>query len=243
MRRGLVGCAAAALVALAGCGGEEERAPIREASGGAKPAAQEPKRDLPFAHVGAQIERRTALHAAPDGKEVARVGTKSRWGGPAILAVVERRGPWVGVLHHAMPNGKPGWIRAEDAKLVREPWSIEVDLSARRALVRLHGKAIDRFDVAVGRPESPTPTGRFGVTDRLTTEPGSPYGCCILALSGTQPNVPDGWPGGNRIAIHGTPNERSVGQPASAGCLRVRDADIRKLMKRIPVGARVEIKA
>jgi lipoprotein-anchoring transpeptidase ErfK/SrfK len=242
MRRTLA-VAAALLAGLAGCGGEDEpRAPLRPAAEAPTPT-ERPGRDLPPADLGAQIERRTALRDAPDGDAVERVGPKSRWGGPAILAVVERRGPWVAVLHHAMPNDKPGWVAVEDVKLVREPWAIEVDLSEREAVVRLHDKAVDRIPVAIGRPASPTPTGRFGVTDRLVTKPGSPYGCCILALSGTQPNVPEGWPGGNRIAIHGTSNEASVGSPASAGCLRMRDADIRKLMRRIPVGARVEIKA
>lgn len=38
----------------------------------------------------------------------------------------------------------------------------------------------------------------------------SPYGCCVLALTGRQPNVPQGWKGGNRLAIHGTPNVRTL---------------------------------
>ena len=232
----------AALVVLGGCGSEADRTAVRTSPTPAVEEAQ-PKRDLPFAHLGAQIERRTVLYAAPGGERVTRLGPKSRWGGPAILAVTERRGDWVGVLHHDMANGKTGWLRAEDVELVREPWSLEVDLSAKRGLVRLHGEVIDRFSVAIGRPEAPTPTGTFGVTDRLTTAEGSPYGCCILALSGTQPNVPAGWPGGNRIGIHGTTNEASVGSAASAGCLRMRDKEIRRLMRRIPVGARVEIKA
>lgn len=235
---------AAALVALAGCGsGGDGRAAAVRTSPAPPVKAERPERDLPFAHLGARVQRRTQLRRAPGGERVRRVGRKSRWGGPAILAVVERRGDWVGVLHHAMPNGEPGWVREDHVRLVRQPWSIEVDLSERRAVVKLHDKAVDRFPVATGRPESPTPTGRFGVTDRLTTPPGSAYGCCILALSGTQPKVPAGWPGGDRIAIHGTPVEASVGMPASAGCLRARDRDMRMLMRRIPVGARVEIRA
>ena len=234
---------AALLLVLSGCGGGEEKPGAVETSATPAVKAAAPKRDLPFAHLGAQIERRTVLRAAPGGERVTRLGPKSRWGGPAILAVTERRPGWVGVLHHDLANGKTGWLPADAVKVMREPWSLEVDLSARRGLVRLHGEVVDRFDVAIGRPEAPTPTGTFGVTDRLTTKPGSPYGCCILALSGTQPKPPPGWPGGNRIAIHGTTKEDSIGTPASAGCLRMRDREIRKLMRRIPVGARVEIKA
>jgi L,D-transpeptidase catalytic domain len=46
------------------------------------------------------------------------------------------------------------------------------------------GKVLERYTVAIGTPDAPTPTGRFAVTDRLVTnDPGGPYGCCILALS------------------------------------------------------------
>ena len=43
------------------------------------------------------------------------------------------------------------------------------------------------------------------------------YGCCILALSGHQDNLPAGWPGGDRLAIHGG---SGIGSADSAGCLR-----------------------
>ncbi len=72
---------------------------------------------------------------------------------------------------------------------------------------------------------------------------GGPYGCCALALTGRQPNVPQGWTGGDRIAIHGTNKEDSLGTPASSGCLRASDRDMRWMMKRIAVGAQVRIRA
>src|SRR5918992_817506 len=81
-------------------------------------------------------------------------------------------------------------------------------------------------------------------TDKL---PGarysSVYGCCILALSGTQPNLPRGWTGGNRLAIHGTPEQGSVGGRESAGCLHARDGDLRRLMSAVPLGTPVRIHA
>ena len=51
--------------------------------------------------------------------------------------------------------------------------------------------------------------------------------CCALALSGHQTKLLPGWPGGDRLAIHATPNQETVGRPASLGCMRAHDADIR----------------
>jgi L,D-transpeptidase catalytic domain len=43
------------------------------------------------------------------------------------------------------------------------------------------------------------------------------------------------------IYIHGTPEERNIGHPASYGCVRMKSADIAHLFGSIGVGARVEI--
>ncbi len=48
-----------------------------------------------------------------------------------------------------------------------------------------------------------------------------------MALSGHQTKLVPGWPGGDRLAIHGTPNPETVGTEASLGCMRAYDADIR----------------
>src|SRR5918992_359939 len=99
------------------------------------------------------------------------------------------------------------------------------------------GRSLRRMTVAVGRPGSSTPIGRFAVTDKLSGPAYSPYyGCCILALSAHQPNLPPGWTGGDRIAIHGTNDPSSIGQASSAGCPRASDADLRVLMRRVPRG-------
>ena len=96
--------------------------------------------------------------------------------------------------------------------------------------------------VTIGAPSTPTPTGRFEVTDKLIPPAGSGYGCCILALSGHQPHLRPGWAGSDRIAIHGSPDQL-VGAAASAGCLRATNSDLRALMKRVPLGTPVVIRS
>ena len=43
------------------------------------------------------------------------------------------------------------------------------------------------------------------------------------------------------VYIHGTNQEHRIGQPASHGCIRLRNADIRELFDLVPDGVEVEI--
>jgi lipoprotein-anchoring transpeptidase ErfK/SrfK len=103
---------------------------------------------------------------------------------------------------------------------------------------------LTRFPVAIGRPSNPTPPGRYAVTDKLRTEdPASPYGCCILALTGHQLNTPQDWGGGDRLAIHATDKPGSIGSAASLGCLRAPEVTMRRLVGLVPLGTIVTISA
>jgi lipoprotein-anchoring transpeptidase ErfK/SrfK len=93
----------------------------------------------------------------------------------------------------------------------------------------------------VGGRGTPTPTGRFAVTDRLHLRGSQAYGCCAIALTGRQRRLVDGWRGGDRIAIHGTRQPWTIGEAASLGCLRARERDVRALMRQVPLGAPVFI--
>ena len=186
-----------------------------------------------------------ALRARPNGPATLRAGDTTEFGSPQRLGVVRRRGRWLGVTTPALPNGTLGWVdrRSRSIRVERTRWAIHADVSSRTVVLRRTGRRVRRLSVAVGRPGSPTPTGRFAVTDKLSGGSYGPYyGCCILALSATQPNTPPGWTGGNRMAIHGTSDRSSIGAAASAGCLRAADSDLQHLMKRAPVGTPVVIR-
>jgi hypothetical protein len=43
------------------------------------------------------------------------------------------------------------------------------------------------------------------------------------------------------IYIHGTPQEKAIGRPASYGCVRMKSSDIAALYDRVPLGAIVQI--
>jgi lipoprotein-anchoring transpeptidase ErfK/SrfK len=175
---------------------------------------------------------------------VARVGAKTEFGSPETLGVVRRRGGWLAVVSTRRPNGRLAWVPAKAVRITSTRLSLTLDLS-RRTLVLKNGTSIvRRMRVGVGRAGSSTPTGRFAVTDKLAGGPyGSFYGCCIVALSAHQPHLPSDWPGGDRIAIHGTNAPATIGAAASAGCAHARDVDLRVLMRRVPLGTPVFIHA
>jgi len=189
--------------------------------------------------LGARLLAPAALHASPGGALVGRVGTQTQFGSPQILPVIHREGEWLGVLATERPNGEVAWIRASRLRFVREPVRLRISLSQRTLSVVGGGRTVRRFRVGIGGPSTPTPTGWFAVTDSLRG--WGPYGCCILALSGHQPRLAQGWTGGDRLAIHGTPTPSTIGEATSLGCLRARDDDMRELLRVARLGTRVHI--
>ena len=242
---------ALALVVLAGCGGSEAAPP--RADGGAEESVREhfvaaaddrEEREPAPRFTTARVVRRTAMRESPGGRVVARIGRQTEFGSPRVLAVSRRREGWLRVTASERRNGEHGWIRASAARLGGTDVWIRVDRSRRELTLRRGGRVLRRLPVAVGRPGTETPLGRFAVTDLLRTRNlDSPYGCCAVALSGHQTKLLPGWPGGDRLAIHATPNPETVGQPASLGCMRAHDRDIRVLMRRVPLGAPVVVVA
>jgi len=238
---------AAAVVFLRGGGGDDDDSAaesLRDAQEVSRNPPQRPATGRRWP-LGAKLTRSVQLRESPGGRVVRVLHPSTGYGSDRVLAVVARRPGWIGVLSHYMPNSRAGWIPADAAQLRYEPYTIDVDLSALRLLVRRDGKVVRRVRVAIGRAGHETPTGRYAITDtlRVSGSGDGPYGCCAFALTGRQPNLPAGWTGGDRIAIHGTNAEDSLGTPASSGCLRTRDADMRWMMKRVPVGVQVRIRA
>ena len=199
------------------------------------------------AHVIAEVQpgHALALRSRPFGPVLARVGSTTPFGSPRALSVIAtRHGRWLAVTEAGVGNNRVVWVDAKSRALryARTRFELDVDLSSRSLIVRRNGTAVRRLSIGVGRAGSPTPTGTFAVTDKLNGGAYSAaYGCCILALSATQPNLPAGWSGGNRIAIHGTLST-NFGRAVSAGCVHASDSDLRYLMRTLPLGTPVVIR-
>lgn len=240
---------AIALLVLAGCGSTPDRAaaptpesrhftaaPPTPAPAPARPAGR---------HLTATLTHPVRLYERRNGRVLTRIQPRTEFGSPAILSVLRRRGEWLEVIVSDLPNAQPGWIRATRGTSVHATnIDIRVDRSKRTAVLRDDGRVLMRFPVAVGRPGNETPLGRYAVTDKLKPTDGtSPYGCCALALTGHQTKLVPGWPGGDRLAIHATPATWSIGRAVSLGCLRGSTRTLRALMRRVPLGAPVVVRA
>jgi lipoprotein-anchoring transpeptidase ErfK/SrfK len=243
------------LVLLAGCGGGDKRAapPVVAVPSAVPTTTPEPVAPVsPSAPAPAPVPRfatarpaaRVELREQPGGRALGRIGPWTEFGSPRIVSVVERRGNWLRVVVPERPNGATAWIPARGTELGGTDVAVVVDRSARILTVRRAGRKLLRITVGVGRPEHPTPLGRYAVTDKLLMEgPGSDYGCCALALTGHQPHLPQGWTGLDRLAVHGTNRPWTIGAASSLGCLHASDRDLRRLMRVVPLGAPVFVRA
>jgi lipoprotein-anchoring transpeptidase ErfK/SrfK len=194
----------------------------------------------------AVVRERTALRARPSAsaERIATLTRRTEFDSARVLAVTGRRGHWLRVLASELSNGERGWVHWSAVRLVPTPWRITADLSDRTVTVRRRGRVVRRFPVAVGAAGTPTPTGRFAVTDKIRFTHGhAAYGCCAIALSGHQPNVAQGWTGGDRLAIHGTGVPATIGTAASLGCMRAREEDLRWLLDEVLLGTVVDVRA
>lgn len=235
----------AALFSMAACGDDTDRPAERSAAAdNVKPTPHLPSGR---GYVLARVRKAVLVHDRPGGRPIARLRRTTPFGEPRTLGVHETReeGKWLGIHTPVLGNKRTGWIEnSSRVALTRTLVSLRIDLSKKRVALRRGRRTVRRFPIAIGSAGTSTPAGRFQVTDKLPASrfPAGAYGCCILALSAKQPNLPPGWPGGNRIAIHGTPFDETIGSASSNGCLRATDADLRVLMRDVPVGTPVFIR-
>jgi lipoprotein-anchoring transpeptidase ErfK/SrfK len=203
---------------------------------------QAPRRPRGFTVVRVRFGHRVSLRVEPRGHVFRRIGPRTEFGSRQTLAVARRRGRWLGVTTTERPNGRLAWVdgRSDALERHRTRVSLRVDRSRRRLELRAGRRTLTSVPVGVGATGSPTPTGRFAVTDKLAgARYRGVYGCCILALSGEQPRPPAGWRGGRRLAIHGTPGRSGTFTGSSAGCVRADSRTMRLLMRRVPLGTPV----
>ena len=161
---------------------------------------------------------------------------------PMLIEGAKRREgvAWYRVLLPLRPNGSAAWVREADVSLRRIDRRIEVDLSDRTLRYFVHDDLKKHFRVGVGTDATPTGTGTFYVWVKIRyASPYQPYGIAALGLSGFSPVLSE-WPGGGRMAIHGTSSPSDLGNAVSHGCVRVFNDDLRSLLD-VPLGTPVLI--
>ena len=159
-----------------------------------------------------------------------------------VLGELQRGGSdWIHVSLPVLPNGRTGWVRREMLGGYRFVHTrLVVDRERFRATLFYDGRPIFHAAIGVGRPESPTPAGRFYIRDRLAGFGDPFYGPVAFGTSARSAVLTD-WPGGGFIGIHGTNEPQLIPGRISHGCIRLRNPDILRLARLMPVGTPVTI--
>ncbi|NLV15964.1 MAG: L,D-transpeptidase family protein [Syntrophomonadaceae bacterium] len=108
--------------------------------------------------------------------------------------------------------------------------SIIIDRGTRTLTILVGGKFHKQYQVAVGKPETPTPLGDWRIVHRSLNW-GSGFGTRWMGL-----NVPWGIYG-----IHGTNKPHSIGSYASHGCIRMFNNSVEEIYPLTKVGTPVKI--
>jgi hypothetical protein len=193
------------------------------------------------------LTARTAPRA--DAPAIRTFGPRTPEGVTRVFLVRERvvgascGAAWYRVDLPIRPNGVRGWVPAAGLEPYVVRWRIRISLSQRRLIAFEDGRERLRLTVGVGSSSTPTPTGSYYVFERLyVRDANGPYGPGALGLSSFSP-VLTGWTRGGPVAIHGTNSAQTVGAAVSNGCVRVRNEQMRKLLRIVPAGTPVEIVA
>jgi lipoprotein-anchoring transpeptidase ErfK/SrfK len=195
----------------------------------------------------APVVREAVARAAPEvsARPVATLGLETPEGTTNIVLVSGERerpdGLWVRVRLAALPNGLSGWVPRRVLGGYRFVHTqLVVDRERLTATLNRDGRRIFASPVGVGRPEWPTPSGQFYVRDRLSGFGDPFYGPVAFGTSARSAVLTD-WPAGGFVGIHGTNEPGLIPGRISHGCVRLRNADILRLARLMPVGTPVTI--
>jgi lipoprotein-anchoring transpeptidase ErfK/SrfK len=175
----------------------------------------------------------------PQGKSVlAKVKNPVR--SRSVFSVISEQGAYYYVHLPIRPNGSKGWIKKTDVTTYRNPFRMVISLSEKRLSVYEGDLLVISSNIAIGKPATPTPTGEFYAyfVRRTSAKQKAGWGDFVVGLSGFGNNSNYGE---GRVGIHGTADQSSIGQPASAGCVRVSNEVIRKIKNTIFLGTPVTI--
>ena len=205
-----------------------------------------PRRLGSLAHLSlwAPVSRSVTVRTSPaeQAPAVARLSPRTPEGTRNVVAVLRRRRGWVRVALAILPNGSTGWVpRMALGGYGALRTRLDVDLTRRQATLYSNGRAVLRAAVGVGRPSTPTPTGRFYIRNRLSRYRSPTYGPVAFGTSARSPTATD-WPAGGFVGIHGTDRPNLIPGSISQGCIRMRNADILELARRMPVGTPITIR-
>lgn len=185
--------------------------------------------------------------ARPQARVLVRVRAETPEGTSNIVPVLARRADragrlWLRVRVPSLPDNSEGWVpRAALGGYTLVSTRLTVDLERLRATLYSSGKQIFSAPIGVGTPSAPTPRGEFYVRSKLSAYRSPFYGPIAYGTSARSRVLTD-WPAGGFIGIHGTNRPDLLPGRVSHGCIRMRNADILRLSRLMPVGTPLTIR-
>jgi L,D-transpeptidase catalytic domain len=183
---------------------------------------------------------------SPDAPRIAALGTRTPEGTTNIVLVLRDRhldgALWVRVRLAVLPNNTTGWVpRSALGGYHFVHTHLVVNLERLVASLLEDGKVVFRAPVGIGQSRWPTPPGSFYVREKLTRFSNPFYGPIAFGISARSAVLTD-WPSGGFVGIHGTNEPQLLPGRVSHGCIRLRNADIVRLSRLMPVGTPVTVR-
>jgi L,D-transpeptidase catalytic domain len=195
----------------------------------------------------AQVERAAVARREPSqaARTLAPLAVRTPEGTTNVVLVLGEAtrtdGQWVHIRLPVLPNDRTAWVpRRVLGGYHFVHTHLVVDRERFTATLLRDGRAIFHAPIGVGRPESPTPRGRFYVRDKLSGFGNPFYGPIAYGTSARSAVLTD-WPGGGFVGIHGTNEPELIPGRISHGCIRMRNADILRLSRLMPVGTPITV--
>jgi lipoprotein-anchoring transpeptidase ErfK/SrfK len=122
-------------------------------------------------------------------------------------------------------------------------WRIVVSIPDRKLVLFDGDRVAKTYDVAVGKPSTPTPAGQFRIVNHIQNPTYYGSNGTVIAPGKNNP-VGTRWMGLSApgYGIHGTNVPSSIGRAASHGCIRMRQQDLEELFDLVNVGVTVELR-
>lgn len=162
-----------------------------------------------------------------------------------VLVLGEARGPdgtWVHVRLPVLPNDRTAWVpRSTLGGYQFVDTHLVVDLARLTATLLRGGRPVFRTVVGIGQTAWPTPKGHFYIRDKVSGFDDPFYGPVAFGTSARSPVLTD-WPGGGFVGIHGTNQPELIPGRISHGCIRMRNEDVVRLARLMPVGTPLTIR-
>lgn len=148
---------------------------------------------------------------------------------------------WVKARLPVLPNNTTGWVpRSALGGYQFVHTHLVVSLERLTATLYRQGRPVFRSSVGVGKVPWSTPRGEFYIRNKLVSYKSPFYG--PLAFGTSARSALTDWPAGGFIGIHGTDRPDLLPGRVSHGCIRMRNADIVRLARLMPVGTPLTIR-